>query len=133
MKTVKVLKIRPGKHPVPAELESSIEAFNRAISIGADELCKACSKKLENSIYILYNPYGCYYDLAANRKVSKEIIVGVFYVIGVDADYHPRSLTKSEIEKYMSLFWEPETYSDSDIIENNLDMVYDSLEKLEKL
>ena len=130
---IKVLKIEPGKHPVADELETSIEAFNRAVSIGADEIGKACSKKLENSIYILYNPYGCYYDLTANRKVVKEIIVGVFYVIGVDADYHPRSLTKREIEKYMSLFWEPEMYSDSDIIENNLDMVYDSLEELEKL
>ena len=88
---------------------------------------------MENSIYILYNPYGCYYDLQPNRKVGKEIIVGVFYVIGVDADYHPRSLTKREIEKYMYLFWEPETYSDSDIIENNFDMVYNSLEGLEKL
>lgn len=54
-------------------------------------------------------------------------------MIGVDADYHPRSLTKREIEKYMYLFWEPETYSDSDIIENNFDMVYNSLEGLEKL
>lgn len=53
MKTVKVLKIRPGKHPVPAELESSIEAFNRAISIGVDELCKACSRKLEDGIHII--------------------------------------------------------------------------------
>ena len=90
---IKVLKIEPGKHPVADELETSIEAFNRAVSIGADEIGKACSKKLENSIYILYNPYGCYYDLQPNRKVGKEIIVGVFYVIGVDADYHPRSLT----------------------------------------
>ncbi len=130
---IKVLKIEPGKYPIADELETSIEAFNRAVSIGANEICKACSKKLENSIYILYNPYSCYYDLPANRKVGKEIIVGVFYVIGVDADCHPRSLTNKEIEKYMSLFWELETYSDSDIIENNLDMVYDSLEELEKL
>lgn len=88
---------------------------------------------VNSCIPILYNPYGYYYDLTANRKVGKEIIVGIFYVIGVDADCQPRSLSQMETEKYTSLFWEPEIYSDSDIIENNLDLLYDSLEELEKL
>ena len=133
MKTIKVLKIEPGKYPVKSKLKVSIEYFNRAVSIGAYETGKACSKKIDSGVYILYNSDGQYYDLVANRKVDKEIILGVFYVIGVDTDYHPRSLTQSEVEKYTSRFWEPEAYSYIDIVDNCMDMLYDSLKKLEKL
>ena len=133
MSKIKVLKIEPGKHPVNSELETSIEAFNRAVSIGACEIGKVCSKKIDSGIYILYNSNGDYYELTANRKVDKEIILGVFYVIGVDASYYPRSLTQSEVEKYTSRFWEPEAYSYIDIVDNSIDMLYDSLKEIEKM
>lgn len=48
MKTIKVLKIEPGKHPDKSKLKVSIESFNRAVSIGAYETGKACSKKIDS-------------------------------------------------------------------------------------
>lgn len=133
MAEITVLKIAPGKHPAKTKLQSTIEAFNRAVSVGAVEIGKACTKKMEKDIYILYNYYGCLDELPGNRQVNGEIITGTFYVLGATQGYRPRSLTPHEIERYSSLFWEPEVYSDTDIIKNSMDMLYDSLVELEKL
>ena len=88
---------------------------------------------MEKDIYILYNYYGCLDELPGNRRVNGEIITGTFFVLGATQGYRPRSLTPHEIERYSSLFWEPEVYSDTDIIKNSMDMLYDSLVELEKL
>ncbi len=133
MAEITVLKIAPGKHPAKTKLQSTIDAFNHAVSAGATEIGKACSKRIEKDIYILYNYYGCLDELAGNRKVNGEIIAGTFYVLGAIQGFRPRSLTPEEIEKYTSLFWEPEVYSDTDMIKNSMDMLYDSLLELEKL
>ena len=133
MAEITVLKIAPGKHPTKTKLQSTIDAFNHAVSAGATEIGKACSKRIEKDIYILYNYYGCLDELAGNRKVNGEIIAGTFYVLGAIQGFRPRSLTPEEIEKYTSLFWEPEVYSDTDMIKNSMDMLYDSLLELEKL
>ena len=59
MAEITVLKIAPGKHPAKTKLQSTIDAFNHAVSAGATEIGKACTKKMEKDIYILYNYYGC--------------------------------------------------------------------------
>ena len=131
MRKVKVLKIEPLKHPIPFQLNTSIDGFNRAVSIGTDEICNASSKEIKDDVYILYNRNGYFYNLTPNRKVGKEIITGIFYIIACDENYHPRSLTQSEAKKYSTMFWNPEIYSDTEAIKNSLDTFCDSIDELE--
>lgn len=130
---IAVLKIEPGEYPSPAYLMPTIEAFKYAVSIGADEIGEVRSKRVGKDVYVLFNQDRCLAGLEGNRRIGKDILAGVIYVVGVTPKYHPRSLRDEEMAKYMSRYWEPETFSDIEIVEVNLDVLYQSLDDLEKL
>ena len=60
---------------------------------------------------------GAALSLEGNRRVKGHIILGTFYVVAVK-DGRLRSLTDSEITKYMSQFWEPELFTEDEVTES---------------
>lgn len=130
---ITVLKIEPGARPCIAFLQPTMQAFNLAVSIGADELGKAEAKQIGHEVYMICNTDRCFAGLDGNRRIGKDILAGVIYVVGVDKNHHPRSLRDEEIARYMSRYWEPEFFSDRELLEANLDTFYQSLDDLEKL
>ena len=69
MAEITVLKIAPGKHPAKTKLQSTIEAFNRAVSVGAVEIGKACTKKMEKDIYIILKKVNLFMQWEVNGYV----------------------------------------------------------------
>ena len=130
---ITVLQIEPGEHPCIDFLKPTMQAFNLAVSIGADEIGKAEAKHIGPDVYMIYNADRCFAGLDGNRKIGKDILAGVIYVVGVDKNHHPRPLRDDEIERYISRYWKPEFFSDRELLEANLDTFYQSLDDLEKL
>ncbi len=120
---IKVLKVEPGAHPFVSFLDSTLDALNSAVRICKCD-GKAKTKKIDKGVYILFNSEYCFSGLESNRRVKDEIISGVFYVIGADKKYYPRSLTKDEIAKYTFVFWEPEHFDDEEVVRANLDSMF---------
>ena len=70
--------------------------------------------------------------MEGNRNVRGRIISGVFYIIGADDKSYPRSLTKRELEKYMSMFWEPADFENIDIVRSQIESFFEEYDEYEK-
>jgi hypothetical protein len=126
---ITVLMIRPEEYPELAELKPTRAAFNQAVCISPEILSVAKARKLEDNIYVLYNSNQLF-DVHWNRHVGADIIGGTFYIIATDDRWHPRSLTFEEIQKYMSMFWAPEYFSQEEAIEAKLDALLREIENI---
>ena len=113
--TIKVLMVEPGEHPKEVELDNNLDALQKAVSIGCEEQGLIEIIGLEDGICLLCNEEGKLIGLEGNRKVGRDIITGVFYVVGEDGCGNLTSLPKDKIESYQKRFWEPEHYTEADI------------------
>ena len=68
--------------------------------------------------------------LQANRKIGKQIIAGVFYVVGIDETGNLTSLSHNDIDKYWSDLYEPEQYSEDEVKSNYTDSFFDFIDNL---
>ena len=134
MREIKCLSVAPMCSPWVTTIEASMDAFNKAVSIGADEELvddiRAVVKKIGKRTYAVYAYDGVFAGLEANRKVDGEIISGVFYVVAVDKNGHPTSMTEEQMLKYMMRFYEPEEYSCCDVLENWSDKLLKELDDM---
>ena len=117
---IRVLQIAPGQVPQVAYLKPSIEAFNYAVSTGAYEPGVAKSQKLTDSISILYFRDEFFMELKANRRVNGEILFGTFLVVGTTEKGLPRSLTLSELDHYITLFHDTESFTGEEALDAQL-------------
>ncbi len=100
-----------------AELLKDCEATVFVYSKDYDDI-RAVAKRIGKRTYVVYAYDGLFAGLEANRKVCGEIICGVFYVVAVDKNGHPTSMTDAQMMRYMMRFYEPEEYSCCDVLEN---------------
>ena len=114
-KKIKVLKVEPGMNPVAVELTNKLEALQEAVSIGADYTGLIEIIELNEKICLLCNEEGKLIGLPGNRRVGSDIIPGTFYITGQDEDGNLTSLTAEQMWFYQILFWEPETYTQSEV------------------
>lgn len=114
-KSIYVLKVAPGEHPEPVTLGNDLDSLQKAVSIGADYQGLIEVLNIEDGVCVLCNEEGKLIGLEGNRRLGDDILCGVFYVMGSTADGDFASLPKDKMEKYSSLFWEPESFSEEDI------------------
>jgi hypothetical protein len=112
---ITVLMVAPGKHPKVTTLENSLDALQKAVSIGADEQGLIEIIGIDDRVCILCNEEGKLIGLEGNRRLGNDILTGVFYVIGEDGCGNLVSLPEAEIAKYAKLFWEPEVFCKEDV------------------
>lgn len=124
--------IAPGEHPQPHYLEPTMQAFKKAVNIGADEIGDVQSKKLDRDIYVIFNRDRYLAGLEGNRKIGDDILAGHIYILGVTSKGFPRALTGAEVERYTFRFWEPGHFDDIDVVEANLNTLYQALEEIEE-
>lgn len=127
---IKVLQITPRAVPRTMFLQTSIEAFNNAVSIGAYEPGIAASIRLEDNIYLLYYKDGFFAGLSPNRRVKGRILFGIFYVVATDKETIPRSLTEIERKKYFTQFNCPEEFSENEAMQEQLKMLSQALDQM---
>lgn len=118
MREIKCLMVMPMHTPQVTTLEVSMKAFSKAVSIGSEEDLRLTAKKIGKNTYILYAADALFAELAANRNVNGEIISGTFYVVAVDKERIPVSLSEEQMMRYMMMFYEPERYSYRDVVTN---------------
>lgn len=114
-KMISVLMVEPGEHPKPTTLVNNLDALQKAVSIGADQQGLIEVLNIEPNVCILCNEEGKLIGLEGNRRFGDDILTGVFYVIGSKRNGDFASLPEDKIQKYTSLFWEPEHYTEADI------------------
>ena len=120
-KEIRVLKVEPYKVPYEATLKTDLESLQEAVGIGSPQknnLIELVS--VGKNVSILLNEEGKLLSLPGNRKLGRDILAGVFYVVGDSKSGGLRSLTDSEIEYWSKVFEEPEYYTDSEVMESML-------------
>ena len=122
-KEIKVLMVEPGKNPKVTTLHNDLDSLQKAVSIGADYQGLIEIVPLGNGDCILCNEEGKLIGLDGNRRVGRDIIVGVFYVMSEDREGDLISLSEKKIQYYQKLFWEPQTF-DREEIEDTLYMYF---------
>lgn len=129
MKTIKAVMVKPNETPKTTKLKLSIDAFNKAVSVDTGYDCLARCKKLEKGVYLLYADESNALFFTPNRRVGKDIITGVFYVIA-EKDGIPTSLSEYQIEKYKTRFQELEEFEENEVLYsylNNLSKEIDDM------
>lgn len=122
-KEIKVLMVEPGKNPKVTTLQNDLDSLQKAVSIGAEYQGLIEIVPLGNGDCILCNEEGKLIGLDGNRRVGRDIIVGVFYVMSEDREGDLISLSGKKIQYYQKLFWEPQTF-DREEIEDTLYMYF---------
>ena len=120
---IKCLMVEPGKHPKVTTLQNDLGSLQKAVSIGVDYQGLIEIVPLGNGDCILCNEEGKLIGLDGNRRVGRDIIVGVFYVMSEDREGDLISLSEKKIQYYQKLFWEPQTF-DREEIEDTLYMYF---------
>jgi hypothetical protein len=111
---IKALKIAPLERPEICYLENTLEALQKAVSIGADYVGLIEIIDLDERTCIVCNEEGKLINLMPNRRLGDDIICGVFYVVGQNDEGDLTSLTDEEIERYAKQFADIEYFMQSD-------------------
>ena len=114
-KEIKVLMVEPGEYPKVTTLKNDLDSLQEAVSIGAEYKGLIEIVGLEEGICILCNEEGKLIGLEGNRRLGRDILTGVFYVVGEDGEGNLTSLPEPMIEKYKQVFWTPQVFSENEI------------------
>lgn len=121
---IKALMVEPQAHPRITALTTSMQALRTAVSAGADEIGDVESKQIGNNVYIIYNRDRVFSNLIPNRRIGDDIIAGVFYVLAVDKNGYPISMTDNQLNTYSKMFWETEYISEREAVAANLEYMF---------
>ena len=117
---IRVLLIEPMEHPKAHTIEPARHAFEKAVNVGAAHKGKVEAKKLERGVYAVFNKDRYLTELAPNRQIGDDIIVGTMFVVAVDENRMPISMTDEQIKKYALRFWHIESFDEMDVMEANM-------------
>lgn len=120
-KKLTVVMVEPHKTPYVTEIADELSALQKAVG-GYIEVVGNGDGTL-----IICNEEGKLIGLEGNRRIhdGMSVIAGTFFVVGDDGENF-RSLTKSEVMKYMDRFKEPEDIS-QDEVESDMDITFYSM------
>lgn len=114
---VTALIIRPGEHPWPTLLCDDREYLNRAVSSKTSLPFTAMVKRVEEGIVVLYGDEAAVLDGVGNRCINGCIFAGTSFIVGCQ-DGELRSLSDEDIARYTVQLWEPEQYTDDEIMDS---------------
>jgi len=133
MKKIKVLHIEPMEHPKICYLEPTMKAFRDAVNADAIKHGGVEAKKLEKQVFAVFNKDRFLADLEPNRRIGDDIIAGTMYIVAINENRFPISLTDDQIEKYALRFWNVETFDDIDVAEANINTLFSKFLTYEEL
>ncbi len=120
-KNLTVVMVEPHKAPYVAEVDDKLSALQKAVG-GYIEVVGNGDGTL-----IICNEEGKLQGLEGNRRIrdGSSIIAGTFFVVGDDGENF-RSLTESEVTRYMDRFKNPEDIS-PDEVESDMGITFVSM------
>ena len=107
--------IAPNAHPQPVTLSNDLDSLQKAVSIGAPDQGLIEFVYLEDNVSILCNEEGKLIGLEPNRRLGKDILCGVFYIVAEDEEGNLVSLTPAQMDKYSAIFWHPDVIGESEV------------------
>ena len=113
--TIQSLMIAPHQYPEPMSLSNDLDSLQKAVSIGAPEQGLIEFVYLEDNVSILCNEQGKPIGLEPNRRLCKDILCGVFYIVAEDEEGNLVSLTPAQMDKYSAMFWHPDVIEESEV------------------
>ncbi len=113
-KVILALKVAPNEKPETIYLENTLEALQRAVSIGANYTGLIEVIDLGDGVSVICNEEGKLIPLEPNRRLSCDVICGVFYVVAYNDEGDFCSLNCDEIEKYRKMFEVPDKFENFD-------------------
>lgn len=117
---IKTLVIEPTGHPKVCSIEPTMQAFKKAVGADIMEHGKVEAKKIGKRVFAVFNQDRFLTDLTPNRRIGDDIIVGTMYVVAINKDKRPVSLTKEQIDTYALRFWNTEEFYDIEVMEANM-------------
>ena len=114
-KKIKVLKVEPKKKPEACLLKNELRSLQKAVSIGADEVGFIEIISIDTGVCLLCNEEGKLIGLEPNRRISNDIICGVFYIVGEDENGVLKSLSEEKLEYYANYFKDYEEISPEEV------------------
>ena len=114
-KNVKAIKVEPNKRPCVIDLNTDLDSLQKAVSIGAPEQGLIEFVYLDDNVSVLCNEEGKLIGLEPNRRLGKDILCGVLYVVAENDEGELISLTSAQQEHYSQLFWEPDVIDKEEI------------------
>lgn len=120
-KKLTVVMVEPHKTPYVTEIADELSALQRCVG-GYIEVVGNGDGTL-----IICNEEGKLIGLEGNRRIhdGMSVIAGTFFVVGADGENF-RSLTESEVKRYMDRFKNPEDI-DQDEVEANMGITFYSM------
>ena len=117
-KEIRVLMVEPMESPKLVTLQNDLDSLQKAVSIGAPEQGLIEFVYLEDNVSILCNEEGKLIGLEPNRRLGKDILCGVFYIVAEDEEGNLVSLSPEQVSKYSAMFWHPDSIDDSEIADS---------------
>lgn len=120
-KKLTVVMVEPNKAPYVTKIKNELPALQKAVG-GYIEVVGNGDGTL-----IICNEEGKLIGLEGNRRINDgmSIIAGTFFVVGDDGENF-RSLTESEVKRYMDRFKNPEDI-DQDEVEDDMGITFYSM------
>ena len=105
-KTLRILRVEPGKTPVEKEIGADLKNLQAEVE-GMIECVY-----MEDGAILVCNEEGKLNGMTLNRRLADDIICGPFFVVGDDGEGNFTSLTDRQIADYMERFAQPEQFAD---------------------
>jgi glutamate synthase domain-containing protein 3 len=105
-KTLRVLRVEPGKAPVEKEIGADLNSLQAEVE-GMIECVY-----MEDGTILVCNEEGKLNGMAMNRRLADDIICGPFFVVGDDGEGDFASLTDRQVKNYKDRFAQPEQFAD---------------------
>lgn len=112
---ITALMIAPGLKPTVITLENSLDTLQKAVSLNLPNQCLIEVISLAPDACLICNEEGKFLALPGNRRLGRDIIAGVFYIVGTDDEGNFTSLSHDAALKYVSIFKTPESISDDEV------------------
>ena len=132
-RNIKTLIIEPMEHPKICYLEPTMKAFRDAVNADAIKHGGVEAKKLEKQVFAVFNKDRFLANLEPNRRIGDDIIAGTMYIVAINENRFPISLTDAQTKKYALRFWSVETFDDIDVAEANINTLFSKFLTYEEL
>lgn len=109
---LRIVYVEPGRPPFVSEVGRDLLSMQKAVGGPLEVLYN------QDGTVLLCNDEGKLTGLEGNRHVGEDIIAGPFLVVG-DNGESLRSLTDTEVDRYMERFAQPEKISQEEVEESS--------------
>lgn len=109
---LQIVYVEPGRAPFVSDVGSDLLSMQKAVRGPLDTLYN------RDGTVLISNDESKRIGMKGNRHVGDSIIAGPFFIVG-DSGETFRSLTDSEVERYMERFAQPEDISQEDVEEDS--------------